>query len=222
MWMKMKSFNWLTPRDKAVYDYLRNNTKYASTSQLTELFFKQNTHGDIKNAKLICRRRLAALERNIPEIQSFFMQSNADKIYTIIPPKEYISALSKIEHSLKLNEIYIQVRDYAQQHGHTIYGFKIEPQLKDGIIPDVLLIYVINNRAKIYLIEYDTGSESLNKVRKKIDNYSTYFSRQHYLYEDWQPGQIKPEFVFVTTQARAAKIQKMGVAAYSGAVQMLG
>lgn len=51
------NYNWLTPRDQAVYDYLKHNAKYVTTSQLAEIFFMKNEKGDIKNPRLICRRR---------------------------------------------------------------------------------------------------------------------------------------------------------------------
>lgn len=217
------SYKWLTARDKDIYSYLLNNAKYASTSQLTELFFKTNDKGkNIKNCKQICRRRLNALEENITEITSFYRQANSDKIYTVLPPKEHAAPLSRIEHSLSLNDLYIQIRAYAKRHGHTIHTFMIEPQIKDNIIPDILMIYVINKKARIFFIEYDTGSENMNRIKKKLDRYATYMMRQHYLSEDWQPASIKPEVAFITSNPkRMQSIQKLGTAAHTDVLQLL-
>jgi hypothetical protein len=219
------NYNWLTPRDREVYEYLSKNTKYVSTSQLTELFFKVNSKGQIlRNGKQICRRRMAALEKNITEIQSFYRQANADKVYTILPPKEHIAPLSKIEHSLSLNELYIQIRKHAAKHGHTIHDFKVETTIKDGIVPDVILTYIINKRARIFFLEYDRSTEPLTRIKKKLERYESYMTRQLYQNEDWQTFDtvVRPQVVFVTeSTSRAAKIQKLGAAAYTDVTQIL-
>jgi hypothetical protein len=219
------NYNWLTARDREVYEYLLTKTKYATTSQLTELFFKTNNKGkSIKNSKQICRRRMATLEKNITEIQSFYRQANTDKVYTILPPKEHIAPLSKIEHSLSLNDLYITIRKHAVKHGHTIHDFRVETPIKDGIVPDIILIYIINKRARIFFVEYDRNTEPLTRIRKKIDKYESYMGRQLYAGEDWQFTEtiIKPQVVFITgSQARANKIQKLGVAAYTDITQIL-
>lgn len=218
----MKSYSWLTPRDEKVYDYLKNHAKFVSTSQLTELFFKENENGIIKNSKIICRRRLAAIEKNIEEVKSFYRQRNTDKIYTITAKSDNIIPTSQIEHSLKLNDLYIQIKKYAKQNSHTIHNFIIEQSLSDKTIPDIILIYSINKRARIFLIEYDTGTETLTRIRKKIERYNLYFDRQLYLNENWQPTNIRPQLCFIScSEARIKRILGMGVMAYDNITKLL-
>lgn len=220
------SYNWLTERDKEVYEYLCNNTRYVSTSQLAELFFRERMKDKkpISDPKKICRRRMSEIEKNLPGVQSFFRQANTDKIYTILPPKENIAAISRIEHSLRLNDLYIQIRKYAKEHGDKIYDFKIEPQIKGDIIPDILLIYQKGNKGRIFFIEYDRNTEAINKIKKKLERYDAYMMKQLYLSEDWQPSEngIKPSVVFICDNtARAERIRKLGATAYNDVTEIL-
>jgi hypothetical protein len=214
----------MTERDRRVYEYLKNNAKYVTTSQIAELFFTRNSNGKaIKSSKLICRRRMATMERYLPDVQSFYRQANTDKIYTTTALKvENIVALSQIEHSLKLNDLYIQIREYADKNNHKIHTFRVEPTLKDGLIPDILLIYVKDKKARIFFIEYDRSTETLTRIKKKIERYELYMSKQLYLQEDWQPGTIKPEVVFICEdQHRTTALQKRGIKACANIQSLL-
>jgi hypothetical protein len=207
-------FNWLTERDHAVYEYLQNNAKYVTTSQLTELFFRKNEKGEIKQAKLICRRRMKILEQNIPGVVSLFRQASSDKIYTISNGKEHISDLARIEHSIRLNDFFIELKRHSEEKNHQIYAFKVECKLKENIIPDILLIYIKNKMARIFFIEYDRGTEPLTRIKRKIDKYEVYFMKRLFLSEDWQPAAIKPDLYFLCDkQSRADNIKALGVPA---------
>lgn len=211
----MTDFNWLTPRDKAAYEFLSSNALYATTTQLSELFYSHNDRGIICNSRAICRRRMARLQQYFPNIQSFLWLNNTDKVYTSLSPKLNAIAIDSIAHSLKLVDLYINIHNHATAHGHKIHNILFETKLANGIVPDIILIYVINNKARIFFIEYDTGSEALPRIKQKLIAYRTYFDKQLYLHEPWQPSIIKPELIFITnTQNRADKISNLGGVAY--------
>lgn len=207
----MTGFNWMTPRDLQVYDFLDKTALYATTTQLSELFYSRNDKGTINNSKAICRRRLAQIQEHFPNIKSFLWQSNSDKIYTSLPPRPAAISVNAISHSLKLVDLYVSINNHATERGHKIHSILFESKLANGIVADIILIYVIENRARIYFIEYDTGTESIPRIKQKLAAYQTYYDRQLYLSETWQPSKIKPELVFITpSQARADKINKSG------------
>lgn len=208
----MINFRWLTERDKRVLDFLCR-ARYVSTSQLTELFFRYRDDGtENKNPDVVCRRRMKVLEDN-NMVKSFYRQAGSDKIYTVHDVKvERIVTLNQIKHSLEINDLFIQIKRYAGYKGHTIHDFYIERPLLNGIIPDIILVYVIKGRAKILFIEYDRGTETLTRIRKKVENYKAYLDKQLYLDEDFQVSKIRPEIWFVCESERRAKnIELLGV-----------
>ena len=207
----MTGFNWMTPRDLLAYDFLDKTALYATTTQLAELFYSRNEKGVINNSKAICRRRMAQIQEHFPNIKSFLWQSNSDKIYTSLPPRHNAIAVNVISHSLKLVDLYIQINNYALTHGNKIYNVLFESKLASGILPDIILTYIIDNKARIFFFEYDTGTEALPRIKDKLTAYENYFDKQLYLHESWQPSKIKPELIFITpSQNRADKINKLG------------
>jgi len=201
----MINFRWLTERDKRVLEFL-NHAKYVSTSQISELFFKYRDDGtENKNPEVICRRRMKTLEDN-SMVKSFYRQAGSDKIYTVQDVKvERIVTINQIKHSLELNDLYIKIKRYAGMTGHTIHDFYIERTLENGLIPDIILIYVIKGKAKILFLEYDRGTETLTRIKKKLENYKTYLDKQLYLDEDFQVSNIRPEIWFICESERRSK-----------------
>jgi len=209
----MIDFNWLTERDKKVLEFL-SHAKYVSTSQITQLFFEENYHDGSKNkyADIICRRRMKVIADN-GLVKSFYRQANKDKIYTMQDVKlERIVTINQIQHSLELNDLFIEIHRHAKKNNHTIYDFYIEKPIQNKIIPDMILVYEIRHKAKIFFIEYDRGTETITRIRKKRKDYKTYFDKQYYLNEDWQVSNIKPDLWYITkSEKRAKNIERLGI-----------
>lgn len=201
----------LTERDKRVWEYI-TKTRYVTTSQLAKLFFWYDEKGNRnKYAADICRRRLKYMEENLP-ITSFYRGARDEKIYCIQKPaKEIMLTPGALDHSITLNDVMIKIKQHADRHKHTIFDFRIEPVLLNKLIPDILLIYVIHNKAKIFFIEYDRGTMTLNRIRKKLLQYKEYFDKKLYLDEDWQPDRIRPSIVYLCeSENRARHIKELG------------
>ncbi|MCM8900636.1 replication-relaxation family protein [Caldicoprobacter algeriensis] len=201
----------LTERDKKVWEYIAK-TRYVTTSQLAQLFFWYDENGKRNKYALdICRRRLKYMEENLP-ITSFYRGARSEKVYCLKKPgKEVMLTPGALDHSIELNDIMIKIKHHADRNKHNIVDFRIEPVLLNKVMPDILLIYEINKRIKIFFIEYDKGTMTLNRIRKKLLQYKEYFAKKLYLEEDWQPGDIKPSIVYLCeSEARAQNIRQLG------------
>lgn len=201
----------LTNRDRQVWEYI-GKTRYVTTSQLAKLFFWYDEQGNRnKYAEDICRRRMKYMEENLP-ITSFYRGARDEKVFCVQKPgKEIMLTPSAMDHSIELNDIFLKIKRHAERHKHTIFDVRIEPALLNRLMPDILLIYVIREKARIFFIEYDKGTMTLNRLKKKLIQYKEYFEKQLYLDEEWQPDRIRPNIVYLCeSEARARHIKELG------------
>lgn len=225
---------WITERDKEVLKFIYFH-RFVSTNQLAELFFKYKKNGELqKYPRGITRRRLLRY-REEGLIKSFYT-SNTDMIHTIdekgvmvvasilgtnfnslyFNPKSDLIGIGLANHSLLLNDLYIDLLRACVATGGKIIEYKVEAlnrvnykykNKKRYFQPDAYMLYAPNKNKRIaypYFIELDLDTESPKKYSEKIEQYENYYDSRDYQsqYNSF------PKIVTVTiTKARAERLK---------------
>lgn len=227
---------WLRPRDMEVLKFIYFH-RYVSTSQLCYLFFRyREDNGELqKYPKNVTRRRLRRY-REEGLIKSFYTQ-NTDMVHTIdekgvmvvasilgttfnklyFNPKEDLISIGLANHSLKLNDLYIKLNDYAEKTGGYIKEYKVESLNRTTFVyenkrytfqPDVFMIYQPNKHENIgypYFIELDLNTEAPKKYKAKVEQYENYYKSQDF---QKQYGTFPKIVTVTTTKARRDRLKR--------------
>lgn len=225
---------WLTERDKKIIKFIYFH-RFVSTNQVVEIFFKKKEDGSIiKYPQNVARKRLQKY-REEGLIKSFYT-SNSDLIHTIdekgvyvvagilnttfnklyFNPKEDLLSIGLANHSLKLNDLYIILRDAALKKGGNIIDFRVEVLNRVSFIyqnkkqvfqPDIYFVYQPDKNKSTgypFFIELDLETESPKKYKEKILNYENYHDSKDF---QNQYG-IFPRIVTVTnTKSRSDRLK---------------
>jgi hypothetical protein len=211
----------LMPRDKNMLKFLYYN-RFAKADQLAELFYKyDNTGHENKLKEDIARRRLRAMIVD-GIIQEYLPYVKLKKIYALTDngvmlvcswigakyenyaKRENIFNAGLMEHSLEINDFYINLLNYCRDHNYTIMTFTVERHNRRTFShnkqsytfqPDIFFIITnASGRGKVFYAELDRGTESPKKFAKKVQNYEAFYNSELFK-EDWNNQNISPDII---------------------------
>lgn len=225
---------WLQPRDKEVLKFIYFH-RFSSTSQITEIFFKYQENGELqKYPKCIARRRLAKY-RDEGLIKSFYT-ANTDMIHSInekgvmlvasilnttfsklyYNPREDLISIGIANHSLLLNDLYIDLLNHSNRLGGKIIDYKVEvlsridykyKEKNYTLQPDVFMLYqpdIEKPTAYPYFIELDLNTEAPKAYKEKVEKYERYYDSKDYQSQ----YSTFPKIVTITTnEARLKRLK---------------
>jgi hypothetical protein len=213
----------LMPRDKDMLKFLYYN-RFAQADQLAELFYKFDDKGQENKLKEdIARRRLRAMIKD-GIIQEYLPYAKLKKIYALTDngvmlvcswvgakyenyaKRENIFNAGLMEHSLEINDFYINLLNYCRDHNYTIKTFQVERHNRRTFTnnkqsytfqPDIFFIITnASGRGKVFYAELDRNTEAPKKFAKKIQNYEAFY-HQELFKEDWNNQNIRPDIIVI-------------------------
>jgi hypothetical protein len=213
----------LMPRDKDMLKFLYYN-RFAQADQLAELFYKFDDKGQENKLKEdIARRRLRAMIKD-GIIQEYLPYAKLKKIYALTDngvilvcswvgakyenyaKRENIFNAGLMEHSLEINDFYINLLNYCRDHNYTIKTFQVERHNRRTFTnnkqsytfqPDIFFIITnASGRGKVFYAELDRNTEAPKKFAKKIQNYEAFY-RSELFKEDWNNQNIRPDIIVI-------------------------
>lgn len=207
----------LTPRDKEMLTLLYYN-RFMHVGQIGELFYKGegNTHYED-----IARRRLRKMIQN-KLIKEYVPYARQRKIYALddngvalvcswigakyenYAKRENILNTGLMEHSLEINDFYINLSKYCCDHNYIIKTFQVERHNRRAFTynkqsytfqPDIFFIVTnASGRGKVFYCELDRGTEAPKKFAKKVPAYEAFFYSELFK-EDWNNQNIRPDII---------------------------
>jgi hypothetical protein len=211
----------LMPRDKNMLKFLYYN-RFAKAEQLAELFYKYDDNGRENKLKIdIAWRRLRSMI-NDGIIQEYLPYAKQKKIYALADngvmlvcswvgakyenyaKRENIFNAGLMEHSLEINDFYINLSNYCRDHNYTIKTFQVERHNRRTFThnkqsytfqPDIFFIITnASGKGKVYYAELDRNTEAPKKFAKKVPAYEAFY-HQELFKEDWNNQNIRPDII---------------------------
>lgn len=186
----------LSPRDRRILADLKR-LRVLSGSQLERLHFQTVAEGARGRARRRVLRRLVhlslvtTLDRQIGGIRA----GSAGLIYTLTGAGHRLLTTGEairrrnpttpgqlfLEHALAISELYAQLAEQAPNHEATVVAFTAEgdaawlaPDRHGQLVPlrpDAYLVLATNDLEDVWWIEVDRATESLPRLRSKLDAY---------------------------------------------------
>lgn len=224
----------MTKRDKNAMILLYSN-RYLTSVQLSEIIYKYNDKGGInKDKEPITRRSMQRLIK-LKYIKEWQPYARQHKIYCLddlgvalvcswlnVPyenyaKKENVLNLGYIEHTLAINDFYIQLIEYCAANKKHVKSFTVERHNrrtfecgKDKITfqPDAFFIITdYADRGKAYYLELDRGTEAPKKFADKVKSYEAFYKSEVFN-EPWNVSKVHPIIlVLVNNKNRAERLQ---------------
>jgi hypothetical protein len=222
----------LTPRDKEMLTLLYYN-RFMHVGQIGELFYKgeANTHYED-----IARRRLRKMIQN-NLIKEYVPYARQRKVYALddngvalvcswinakyesYAKRENILNMGLMEHSLEINDFYINLLNYCRDHNYTIKTFQVERHNRRTFThnkqsytfqPDIFFIITnATGRGKVYYAELDRNTEAPKKFAKKVPAYEAFY-HQELFKEDWNNQNIRPDIIVLCdNKGRIERLQEV-------------
>jgi hypothetical protein len=211
----------LMPRDKDMLKFLYYN-RFAHIEHIAELFYKYDDKGKENKLKEdIARRRLRAMISD-GIIQEYLPYAKLKKIYALADngvmlvcswisakyenyaKRENIFNAGLMEHSLEINDFYINLLNYCRDHNYIIKTFQVERHNRRTFThnkqsytfqPDIFFIITnASNKGKVYYAELDRNTEAPKKFAKKVPSYEAFY-HQELFKEDWNNQNIQPTII---------------------------
>jgi hypothetical protein len=211
----------LMPRDKNMLKFLYYN-RFAHADHIAELFYKYDDEGrENKLKEDISRRRLRAMIKD-GIVQEYLPYAKLKKIYALTDngvmlvcswvgakyenyaKRENIFNAGLMEHSLEINDFYINLSNYCRDHNYTIKTFQVERHNRRTFTcnkqsytfqPDIFFIITnATGRGKVFYAELDRGTEAPKKFAKKISAYEAFYNSE-LTKEDWNNQNIRPDII---------------------------
>lgn len=227
----------LMRRDKEFLITLYNN-RFMSTEQIAKLFYKYDEEGkeNIKYKDIALRRLRKMKAKDNQLILEYIPYANESKVYTLAEKgvimvcswlnRKYESYTSKndmlqiglVEHSLEINDIYINLLDLCRKYNYEMLTFLVEKHNRRTVKhngmnmtfqPDMFMILKnkLTNKGRPYYIELDRNTEAPKKFSQKIIPYETFYQSEVFK-EDWNNQNIRPDIlVLVDNESRAERLQ---------------
>jgi hypothetical protein len=210
----------LTKRDIEVLKLLYYN-RFLHGGQIAELFYKYKNDEVNLRRDVIARRRLWKMIKN-KLVKEYVPYANKKKIYALddagvelvcsivgtkyenYAKRENILNMGLMEHSLEINDFYINLSNYCRDHNYTIKTFQVERHNRRTFThnkqsytfqPDIFFIITnATGKGKVYYAELDRNTEAPKKFAKKVINYEAFY-HQELQKEDWNNQNIRPDII---------------------------
>jgi hypothetical protein len=186
------------------------------------LFYKYDEFGDLnKEREEIARGRIRKMIKK-KLLKEYVPYARHRKIYALdddgvvlvcswigakyenYAKRENILQMGLMEHSLEINDFYINLSNYCRDHNYTIKTFQVERHNRRTFTynnqsytfqPDIFFVIVNSaNRGKVFYVELDRGTEAPKKFAKKISAYEAFYRAEVFL-EDWNNQNIRPDII---------------------------
>lgn len=122
-----------------------------------------------------------------------------------------------LKHTIDITEIRTSMEEHSRQYGAELRKFIGERRigrikfLKDDneleFNPDAEIILAYQGKLLLYLLEYDTGSESKSMIEEKIEKYEAFYSSKEF--KEFYP--IHPHILIIGSDAARTQRLKMWI-----------
>jgi hypothetical protein len=211
----------LTLRDRNTLTLLYYN-RFMHVGQIAELFYKYDDQGILnKTREELARARIRKMIKN-KLVKEYVPYARQRKVYALdddgvslvcswigakyenYAKRENILNMGLMEHSLEINDFYINLSNYCRDHSYTIKTFQVERHNRRAFThnkqsytfqPDIFFIITnATGKGKVFYAELDRGTEAPKKFAKKVINYEAFY-HQELQKEDWNNQNIRPDII---------------------------